>query len=92
MIKSFRNKALKDLFETGATAGINAKYHQRIRVRLDTIHSATTPKALDLPGWNFHPLRKDQAGRYAVAVSGPWRLTFEFKDGDAYRVDFEQYH
>jgi proteic killer suppression protein len=92
MIKSFRNKALKELFESGTTAGINEKYHQRVRVRLDTIHSASNVKALDIPGWSFHPLKKEQAGRYAIAVSGPWRLTFEFKDGDAYRVDFEQYH
>jgi proteic killer suppression protein len=27
-----------------------------------------------------------------VHVNGPWCLTFEFADGDAYRVDFEQYH
>jgi proteic killer suppression protein len=25
-------------------------------------------------------------------VNGPWCITFEFEDGDAYRVDFEQYH
>jgi proteic killer suppression protein len=92
MIKSFRSKALKELFETGATARINSKYHQRLMVRLDTIHSASSVKALDLPGWGFHSLRGDRAGRHAIAVSGPWRVTFEFEDGDAYRVDFEQYH
>lgn len=26
------------------------------------------------------------------SVSGPWRITFEFESGDAYRVDLEQYH
>ncbi|MCS3764403.1 plasmid maintenance system killer protein [Bradyrhizobium centrosematis] len=25
-------------------------------------------------------------------MNGPWCITFEFEDGDAYRVDFEQYH
>jgi len=92
VIKSFRHKGLKELFETGAAAGINAKYHKRLRVRLDAIHSATSLKHLDIPGWNLHPLKKDQLGRHAIAASGPWRITFEFKDGDAYRVDFEQYH
>jgi proteic killer suppression protein len=29
--------------------------------------------------------------RYSVHVNGPWCLTFEFEDGDACRVDFEQY-
>jgi toxin HigB-1 len=92
MIRSFRHKGLKGLFETGRTAAINSKYHERLKVRLDVIHSAASPSQLDVPGWNLHPLRKDQAGRHAIAVSGPRRLTFEFKDGDAYRVDFEQYH
>ena len=30
--------------------------------------------------------------RYALAVNGPWRITFEWEDGDALRVDLEQYH
>jgi toxin HigB-1 len=25
-------------------------------------------------------------------VNGPWCITFEFLDGDAVRVDLEQYH
>jgi proteic killer suppression protein len=25
-------------------------------------------------------------------VNGPWCITFEFEDGDACRIDFEQYH
>ena len=27
-----------------------------------------------------------------VHVNGPWCITFEFDQGDAVRVDFEQYH
>jgi len=30
--------------------------------------------------------------RYSVHVNGPWCVTFEFEDGDACRIDFEQYH
>jgi proteic killer suppression protein len=92
MIKSFRHKALEELFRTRATAGIDAKYHERLVRRLDAIHSADDLKGLNLPGWNLHPLKGKMKGRHAIAVSGPWRVTFEFKDGDAYRVDFEQYH
>ena len=29
---------------------------------------------------------------FRVDVNGPWCITFEFADGDAYLVDFEQYH
>jgi proteic killer suppression protein len=48
---------------------------------------------MDLPGFRLHPLQGDQAGRWAIDVSGPWRITFEWsEDGDAHRVDLEQYH
>jgi proteic killer suppression protein len=29
---------------------------------------------------------------YAIWVSGNWRMTFEFENGDAYVVDYEDYH
>jgi proteic killer suppression protein len=38
-------------------------------------------------------LKGNQAGRWAIDVSGPWRITFEWSaTGDAQRVDLEQYH
>jgi toxin HigB-1 len=83
---------LKELFETGKTAGIDSRYHQRLMVRLDFLGAAVSLGELRMPGWNLHSLKGDQAGRHAIAVSGPWRITFEFKDKNAYLVDFEQYH
>jgi proteic killer suppression protein len=93
MIKTFRSKALHKLFENGTTAGINQKYHKRCIRQLDVVHAAKSPREIpQTPGWEPHPLKGKQAGRYAISVSGPWRITFEYKDGDAYLVDFEQYH
>ena len=31
-------------------------------------------------------------GHYAVSVSGNWRVTFRFEDGDAVDVDYVDYH
>jgi proteic killer suppression protein len=31
-------------------------------------------------------------GRCSVWVNGNWRLTFEFEDGHAYLLDYEDYH
>ena len=92
MIKSFRSKGLKELFEDGTTTNINEKYHKRCIVRLDVINRAASLRQLALPGWNLHALKGDKLGRHAVAVSGPWRITFEFRDGNAYLIDFEHYH
>jgi len=40
-----------------------------------------------------NPFRQGRAkNRWSVWVSGNWRLTFEFKDGNAYVLDYENYH
>jgi len=46
---------------------------------------------MDLPGYRFHPLKGARRETYAVNVSGNWRLTFRFEDGDAVQVDLEDY-
>jgi proteic killer suppression protein len=66
--------------------------HTRILRRLDALDRAGRPEDLDIPGFDFHALHGYRPTRYSVHVNGPWCITFEFKDGDAYRVDFEQYH
>ncbi|PDS78884.1 type II toxin-antitoxin system RelE/ParE family toxin [Rhizobium sp. L43] len=92
MIKSFRNKALADLFETGKTAKIDAKLQMRILIRLDRLEQAEKPDDMNLPGFDFHALKGHHPTRYTVHVNGPWCITFEFDGNDAARVDFEQYH
>jgi proteic killer suppression protein len=47
---------------------------------------------MNVPGFDFHSLQGFDPKRYSVHVNGPWCITFEFGDGEARRVDFEQYH
>jgi len=47
---------------------------------------------MNLPGYKFHPLVGSRKGTYAVAVTGNWRLTFEFDDEGAKNVSLEDYH
>lgn len=92
MIKSFKNKALADLFQTGKTGKIDAKMHKRILVRVDTLNSAVRIEELQIPGYDFHALHGFNPTRFTIHVNGPWCITFEFDGTDASRVDFEQYH
>ena len=46
---------------------------------------------LRLPGWRLHALHT-KPRRHAIDVNGPWRITFEWEDGDVVRIDLEQYH
>lgn len=46
----------------------------------------------DIPGYHLHPLKGDLKGRWAVTVRANWRIVFRFQDGDAFDVDFVDYH
>jgi toxin HigB-1 len=91
VIKTFKNKALSDLWSSGKTSKIDAKMHDRILRRLDQLDAAVRSEDMNLLGFNFHRLHGKPI-RYSVHVNGPWCITFEFENGDAYRVDYEQYH
>ena len=92
MIRTFKNKALAELWERGRTAKIDARMYNRIFARLDRLDVAVRPDEMNVPGFDFHALRGFKPIRYWVHVNGPWCITFEFDDGDASRVDFDQYH
>lgn len=59
---------------------------------LAALDTAARIDDMDIPGFELHPLKGDQKGRWAVSVSGNWRITFELRDGNAYLIDYEDYH
>ena len=92
MIRSFRHKGIETFFRTGKTSGIQAKHAARLRLQLARLNVASGPHDMAAPGWKLHPLHGRLADHWAVWVSGNWRLTFEFRDGNAYVLDYEDYH
>jgi proteic killer suppression protein len=92
MIKSFRHKGLKEYWETGNTKGIPAQLAKKIDSRLAVIDDAKEIEDINYPGFDLHELKGDRKGTWAVKVSGNWRITFKFIDGDAYELNLEDYH
>ena len=92
MIKSIRHKGLKRYYETGSTRGIQAKHAKRLRMQLAALDSALEIADLEIPGYGLHQLKGDRRDTWAISVSGNWRLTFEFYDGNVYLLDYEDYH
>jgi toxin HigB-1 len=92
MIKSFRHKGLKQLFETGRSRGVAADLTRRLIRQLDFLNRATSPSDMDLPGNRLHELKGARKGTWSVTVSGNWRLTFTFQGADALDVSLEDYH
>lgn len=92
MIKSFRHKGLRRFFETSKKSGIQANQAGRLRLQLAALDTAQTIDDMDIPGYRLHPLKGRMKGRWSISVSGNWRLTFEFKDGNVIILDYEDYH
>ncbi len=92
MIKSFKHKGLSAFFKTGSTVGIQAKHAKRLRLQLAVLHTACVVEDVDVPGFRLHPLKGKMSGRWSISVSGNWRVTFEFRDGNAYILNYEDYH
>ncbi len=93
MIKSFRHKGLKALYEDDNRCGVRQDQVKRLRALLARLDVSRCPADMDFPGLRLHPLKGDMAGLYAVDVSGNWRLIFRFDEqGDAAEVDLVDYH
>jgi toxin HigB-1 len=92
MIKSIRHKGLKRFFEKGDSSKIQSDHVKKLRVRLAVLHAAQNLEDIDKPGFEFHSLSGEMKERWAISVSGNWRLTFEFVDGDVLVLDYEDYH
>ena len=92
MIQKFKHKGLKRLFETGLSSGVNSQHEIRIRKIFALLETADALEDMDLPGLGLHALRGDRKGTWAVNVSGNWRITFKLQNGEAFDVDYEDYH
>jgi toxin HigB-1 len=92
VIVSFRHAGLRELFETGKSRKVQPDLHKRCRRAMDALHAATAVSDLNMPGWSVHPLKGNREGRHAMAVSGPWRITFRWDGKDAHELALEQYH
>jgi toxin HigB-1 len=70
MIKTFKSKGLAELWREGQTKRIDARLHDHILRRLDSLDMAEQAQDMNVPGFNFHILRGSRPKRYAVHVNG----------------------
>jgi proteic killer suppression protein len=92
VIRSFGHKALRLLFETGSVRGVQPAHAQKLCDILDLLNAAAKPSDMEFPGSFLHPLKGKLKGRWAVRVSGNWRVVFRFEGGNAFDVDYVDYH
>ena len=92
MITTFRHKGLRKYFESGSLAGIQPAHANRLKMQLAALDTAQVIEDMDIPGFRLHPLKGSERGRWSIWVNGNWRVTFEFENGNAFVLDYEDYH
>lgn len=92
MIASFRHSGLRKYFESGSLAGIQPAHAKRLKMQLAALDTAQSIRDMDIPGFRLHPLKGGERGRWSIWVNGNWRLTFEFENGNALVLNYEDYH
>ena len=92
MIRTFRHKGLRKLFEKDNHRKVPAQLAERIRRQLDALDAAKIVQDMNLPGFGLHALKGNRKGTWAIRVSENWIITFFFKVGEAHDVDLEDYH
>jgi proteic killer suppression protein len=92
MIRSFKHRGLKRLYERGDSSGIRPDLLETVEGILTVLDAATTPQGLDIPRYRLHPLKGDLKGLWSVTVRANWRIIFRFEGTDAFDVELIDYH
>lgn len=92
MINSFKHKGLEIFFFSGNKKGIIPEHANKLARILDRLDASITVRDMNLPGFKLHRLTGKEKNIWSVWVNGNWRITFFFKDGDAFIVDYMDYH
>ncbi len=92
MIKTFSHKGLEDFFYDGTKKGIRANHAKKLEDILDRLDAAEDIRDMKFPGSDLHQLKGKMKSLWAVKVSGNWRVVFRFEEGNAYDLNYIDYH
>lgn len=92
MIKSFKHKGLKRLYQKGDPSLIGANIRGVVEEILSMLDEAVISDDLDLPGYRLHPLKGPLKGFWSMALNANWRIIFRLEDGHVYDVQLIDYH
>ncbi|HYC04029.1 MAG TPA: type II toxin-antitoxin system RelE/ParE family toxin [Azospirillaceae bacterium] len=93
MIKSFADKRTAALFQGLVAKGTPQDVARRATAKLRLIDAAAELSFLESPPGNrLEALGGDRAGQHSIRVNDQWRLCFRWSGGDAFDVEFCDYH
>lgn len=93
MIRSWRNTASRRIWNGNVPNRFRSLDADAAVDLLLALNVAETLQDLSpLKSTGLHKLKGARRRQWAMTVNGPWRICFEFRDGDAYDVEIVDYH
>jgi len=92
VIKTFKHKGLKKLYESGSKQGIKPEHAVRLGLILARLDASTAAEDMNLPGLGLYRLKGSLKNYWSVSVSGNWRVIFRFENGYVLDVDYLDCH
>jgi len=92
VIRSFKHRGLKRLYEREDRSGIRPDLVDTVERILTVLDTALTLQALNIPRYHLHPLKGDVRRLWAVTVRANWRIVFRFEGAEAFDVERIDYH
>ncbi len=92
MISSFKHRGLKRLYERGDAKWIAPEHRLKISDILTALENAQIIENMSFATFHLHQLSGSRKTTWSVTVRANWRITFIFEDGQAFDVNYEDYH
>lgn len=96
MIKKFRGKVAKDIWEQNQSKTLPREYWLRAKALLTIMHSTTRMDDLKIKGQppdiRLPKLKGDRKEYWSITIKLPWCITFKFQNGEFSEVKIENYH
>src|ERR1700688_3960940 len=92
VIRSFKHRGLKRLYERGDSSGIRPDLLETVEDILARLDRSEAPQDMNLPGYRLHPLKGELKGFWSVTVRANWRIIFRFEGTDSLDIELTDYH
>jgi proteic killer suppression protein len=93
MIKSFRCKETKNIFERKRSRKLPPNIQRTAMRKLWMIDAATIINDLRIPLANrLEKLKGKRKGQHSIRINKQWRICFNWRSGNAYHVEIVDYH
>lgn len=93
MIQTWRNTVSRKIWEGERPTRFRSLNFDHAIDLLLALNAAESLQDLSpLKSVGLHKLRAERKGQWSMTVNGPWRICFEFRNGNAFNVEVVNYH